>query len=87
MASEDKTITFAGHNYKADYKYKFKQGQKADGSLQLKEETVMSDEVDGLLEVAFDLLEDWYNKAKIKHIKAVSPYEDGYEPKLTNEPL
>lgn len=76
-----KETTFAGHNYKADYKFKITQGQKANGEVQLKESRVMSDEIDGLIEVSFNVLTDWYHAGKEKHIKVVSPYEDGYEPK------
>lgn len=79
--------TFSGHNYKADYKFKVTQGQKADGSIQLKEARVMSDEVDGLLDTGFEILENWYRIGKGKHMKIVSPYEKGYEPNLNHEPL
>jgi len=79
--SQSKEITFAGHNYKADYKFKITQGQKANGEVQLKEARVMSDEIDGLIDISFDVLTDWYKAGKEKHIKVVSPYEDGYDPK------
>jgi len=73
--------TFVGHNYNADYKFKITQGQKANGEVQLKEVRVMSDVLEGLIEVSFDVLGTWYKTGKEKHIKVVSPYEDGYEPK------
>ena len=72
--------TFVGHNYKADYKFKITQRQKANGEIQLEEARVMSDEIEGLLEVSFDLLVDWYNLGKSKNIRVVSPYEKGSEP-------
>lgn len=82
IMNEDKNITFAGHNYKGDYKFKITHGLKADGYDQLKELRVMSDESEGLLDISFDLLEDWYAKGKQKHIKMVSPYEKGFEPNV-----
>ena len=76
-----KESTFVGHNYKADYKFKITQGQKANGEIQLKEVRVMGDELEGLIEVSFDVLIGCYKTGKEKHLKMVSPYEDGHEPK------
>ncbi len=78
----DKETTFAGHNYYADYKFTITSGMKADGSNQLKEEKLRSNEREGLIETGFDILEDWYAAGKKRHLKMVSPYEDGHEPKL-----
>ena len=80
MSNQGKETTFMGHNYKADYKFKITQGQKANGEVQLKEARVMSDEIEGLIEVSFSVLVDWYKAGKEKHIKVVSPYEDDHEP-------
>ncbi len=74
--------TFSGHNYKADYKFKVTQGQKADGAIQLKEARVMSDEVEGLLDTSFEILENWWKIGKRKNLKIVSPYEKGHEPNV-----
>jgi hypothetical protein len=76
------TNTFSGHNYKADYKYKLTTGQKADGSLQLKEERIEGDEWEPLLEITFSIMADWYAMGKRKHLKMVSPYEQDHEPEV-----
>ncbi len=73
MPPEEKTFT--GQNYKADYKFKVTQGQKANGELQLKELKVQSDEIEGLLETSFTILEDWYKIGSGKKLRVVSPYE------------
>ena len=82
MSDKENSVTFAGHNYYADYKFKLTSGMKADGSNQLKEATLRSNEIEGLIDTLFDLKADWYATGKKKHFKMVSPYEDGYEPKL-----
>jgi len=82
MSDKNGSTTFTGHNYYADYKFKLTSGMKADGSNQLKEATLRSNEKDGLIDTQFDLLEDWYATGKKRHLKMVSPYEDGHEPKL-----
>ena len=82
MSDKDGSITFTGHNYYADYMFKLTSGMKADGSNQLKEATLRSNTRDGLIETMFDIEEDWYATGKKRHLKMVSPYEDGYEPKL-----
>lgn len=78
--TDGKESIFAGHNYKADYKYKIITGQKADGSSQLKEERMEGDEWEPLLGIGLKILEDWYALYKSKHIKVVSPYEKGFDP-------
>ena len=78
--STDQTKTFAGHNYKADYKFKITTGQKADGSIQLKEQRIEGDEWEPLLEIGLKQLKDWYKLYKSQGIKVVSPYEKDHEP-------
>ena len=80
--SGNESSTFAGHNYKADYKYKVTMGQKADGSVQLKEIRVQGDEWEPLVGLTFDILGNTYATGKKKHLKMVSPYENGHEPEL-----
>jgi len=58
--------TFGGHNYKADYRFKLTSGMKANGENQMKELTVRADEKDGLMEIVFELTEDWYKTGKKK---------------------
>jgi len=77
---EEKTSTFAGHNYKADYKYKVTTGQKADGAVQTKEVRVQGDEYEPLITINVDIIEKTYAILKEKHMKRVSPYEAGHEP-------
>jgi len=52
------TASFAGHNYKNDYRYKIGLKQKADGKVQLDTLTVRSDTVDGLVDSVVNLFED-----------------------------
>jgi hypothetical protein len=74
--------TFAGHNYKADYKYKVTTGQKANGEIQMKEIRVEGDEWESLLEINFSILVDSYMMGKEKHLKMVSPFVSGHEPEV-----
>lgn len=76
----EKNSTFAGHNYKADYKYKVTTGQKADGALQIKEVRVQGDEWEPLITINLDIIKDTYAMAKERKMKAVSPYEKDHEP-------
>ena len=82
MSENLKETKFGGHNYYADYKFTLATGMKADGSNQLKEAKLRSNEKEGLIETMFDLIEDWVAVGKRRHLKMVNPYEDGYEPKL-----
>lgn len=77
-----KETTFAGHNYKADYKYKVTSGQKANGENQLKEVRVEGDEWEPLIGIIFDIGITWYKVGKGKHLKMVSPFEKGHEPEI-----
>jgi len=74
--------TFAGHNYKADYKYKVTTGQKANGEIQTKEIRVEGDEWEPLLEISFNILIDAYTMGKQKNLKMVSPFVSGHEPNV-----
>jgi len=74
--------TFVGHNYKADYKYKVTTGQKANGEIQMKEVRCEGDEWEPLLEISFSILLDSYKMGKEKHLKMVTPYENGHEPEV-----
>lgn len=78
--SEEITKTFTGHNFKADYRYKVSQKQKANGEIQLGEVGVRSDELETLFQISFDIVEKWYKAGKQKGIMVVSPYEKGREP-------
>ena len=78
MSSE--TSTFAGHNYKADYKYKVTTGQKADGALQTKEVRVQGEEYEPRITINVDIIMDTYRIGKEKGLKMVSPYEKDHEP-------
>lgn len=78
--SENKDSTFAGHNYKADYKYKVTTGQKADGAIQTKEVRVQGDEYEPLISINLDIIRDTYAMGKERKMKMVSPYEKGFEP-------
>ncbi len=80
MSGNEKTI--AVHNYKADYQHKITTGQKANGELQLKELRTYGDEIEGLMDINLDEIKKWYSYCKKRHFKAVSPYEDGYEPSI-----
>lgn len=79
MSGENNT-QFAGHNYKADYKYKVTTGEKADGSIQIKEVKVQGDEYEALISINLDIIRDTYAMAKSRKMKVVSPYEAGHEP-------
>jgi hypothetical protein len=74
--------TFAGHNYKADYKYKVTTGQKANGEIQMKEIRVEGDEWEPLLDINFNILIDSYMIGKQKNLKMVSPFISGHEPEV-----
>ena len=76
----DKETQFAGHNYKADYKYKVTTGEKADGAIQIKEVRVQGDEYEALIGINLDIIRDVYAMAKERGMKVVSPYEKGHEP-------
>lgn len=71
---------FAGHNYKADYKYKVTTGEKANGEIQIKEVRVQGDEYEALISINLDIIRDTYAMAKERKMKVVSPYEKGHEP-------
>ncbi len=79
MSGENNT-QFAGHNYKADYKYKVTTGEKADGAIQIKEVRVQGDEYEALISINLDIIRDTYAMAKSRGMKVVSPYEAGHEP-------
>lgn len=73
--------TLEGRNFKNDYKFKIKLGQKAtNGQIQLKELTVASDDQTNLIDIALNLLIDQYKVCKNKKLKVLSPFIDGYEP-------
>jgi len=82
LSTEEKVSSFGGHNYKADFRFKLTSGMKANGENQLKELTVRSDESEGLMEQLLDIQENWYKAGKKRHLKMVSPYEDGHEPTI-----
>ena len=82
MSTEEKNNTFAGHNYKADYKYKVTTGEKADGAIQIKEVRVQGDEYEPLITINLDIIMDTYKIGKEKGLKMVSPYEKGHDPTL-----
>ena len=81
MALTNET-TFSGHNYNADYKYKVTTGLKANGEVQIKEIRSEGDDWEPLLEINFSILLDSYEMGKRKHLKMVSPYENGHEPEV-----
>ena len=78
--SEPNTNTFAGHNYKADYKFKTTIAQKANGQLQIKEVSVRSDEYEPLPVTVLDIFIDTYKTGKEKGLDMVSPFIKGHEP-------
>ena len=78
--SENKDITFAGHNYKADYKFKITTGQKADGAIQTKEVKTQGDEYEPLIALNLDMHRDTYAMGKERGYNMVSPYVKGREP-------
>ena len=78
--SGDNGTQFAGHNYKADYKYKVTTGEKADGAIQIKEVRVQGDEYEPLITINLDIIKDTYALAKSRGMKVVSPYEKDHEP-------
>ena len=82
--SENKPMNFGGHNYYADYKYKVKVRQKANGELQIEEIGVSSDEVGGLILTELTLVEDTYKFGREKGLNMLSPYIKGKEPNVLN---
>lgn len=79
---DNKDSTFAGHNYKAEYKFKSTIGMKANGEVQIKEVKTSGDEAEQVVEVSFDIFINTYKTGKSKHLKMVSPFEKGYEPEF-----
>lgn len=76
--SEDKSVVM--YNNKSDYQNKRTWGQKADGSMQLKETTIRSDERDGIDELLVESIINFCKVCAQNHIKYVSPFEAGHEP-------
>ncbi len=76
----EQTNTFAGHNYKADYKFKTTLAQKANGQIQIKEISVRSDELEVLPKTAMDIFIDTYKTGVANGLNMVSPFTKGNEP-------
>ena len=69
MSDPNNTSTYAGHNYKADYKFKTTIAQKANGQLQIKEVSVRADECETLPITALDIFIDTYKTGKTKGLE------------------
>lgn len=78
MSGNEKS--FSTYNYKAEWANKITQAQTANGEIQLKETTFRSDTIEGLIELGFKTIKDWYKLGKKEHLNVKSPYEKGYVP-------
>lgn len=78
MENEKTTIEY---NRKSDFQKKYTAGQKANGETVLKEITLRSDIKEGLMEEVIEGLILYDKLCKKSHIRNVSMYEAGFEPK------